>query len=63
MVFKTVHGLFSSGEQGATLSLWSMGFSSQWLLLLRSTGSRHAGFSPCFLQALGPVLGSCGTWT
>ena len=31
-------------------SLQCMGFSLQWLLLLWSTGSRHAGFS------------SCGTW-
>ena len=31
-------------------SLWCAGFSLSWLLLLRSTGSRRAGFS------------SCGTW-
>ena len=31
-------------------SLRCVGFSSRWLLLLRSTGSRHVGFS------------SCGTW-
>ena len=30
--------------------LWCTGFSWRWLLLLWSTGSRHAGFS------------SCGTW-
>ena len=30
--------------------LWCVGFSLQWLLLLRSMGSRHTGFS------------SCGTW-
>ena len=35
---------------GGYSSLWCAGFSLQWLLLLQSTGSRHAGFS------------SCGTW-
>ena len=35
---------------GGYSSLWCAGFSLQWLLLLRSTGSRRAGFS------------SCGTW-
>ena len=27
--------------------MWCTGFSSQWLLLLHSTGSKHAGFSSC----------------
>ena len=31
--------------------LWCMGFSLRWLLLLRSTGSRRAGFSSCSTQA------------
>ena len=31
--------------------LWSTGFSLWWLLFLRSTGSRHAGFSSCGSQA------------
>ena len=35
---------------GGYSSLRCAGFSLSWLLLLRSTGSRHAGFS------------SCGTW-
>ena len=35
---------------GGYSSLWCMGFSLRWPLLLRSTGSRRAGFS------------SCGTW-
>ena len=35
---------------GGYSSLWYMGFSLQWLLLLWSTGSRCLGFS------------SCGTW-
>ena len=39
----------SCGEQGYAL-LWCAGFSLRWLLLLWSTGSKHAGFS------------SCGTW-
>ena len=39
----------SCGEQGL-LFIAGVGFSSRWLLLLRSTGSRCAGFS------------SCGTW-
>ena len=39
----------SCGEPGYSL-LWCTGFSLQWLLLLRSTGSRRTGFS------------SCGTW-
>ena len=35
---------------GGYSSLWCVDFSLQWLLLLRSTGSRRMGFS------------SCGTW-
>ena len=35
---------------GGYSSLWCVGFSLQWLLLLRSVGSRRTGFS------------SCGTW-
>ena len=41
-------------------SLWCMGFSLWWLLLLWSTGSRRAGFSSCGLQALERRLSSCG---
>ena len=40
--------LFIFGFIGS--SLWCVGFSSRWLLLLQSTGSRRVGFS------------SCGTW-
>ena len=36
---------------GACSSLRCAGFSLQWLPLWRSTGSRHAGFSSCGLQA------------
>ena len=32
-------------------SLRCTGFSLRWLLLLRSTGSRHAGFSSCSTRA------------
>ena len=32
-------------------SLWCVGFSLRWLLLLRSTGSRRVGFSSCGTQA------------
>ena len=37
-------------SRGYTL-LRCMGFSLWWLLLLRSTGSRHAGFSSCGTRA------------
>ena len=36
------------------------GFSLRWLLLLRSTSSRHTGFSSCGLRALERRLSSCG---
>ena len=49
-VFVAAHGLSLVAESGGYSSLWCMGFSLWWLLLLRSTGSRHMGFS------------SCGTW-
>ena len=35
---------------GYSLLQWA-GFSLQWLLLLRSTGSRHVGFSSCGMRA------------
>ena len=38
------------GSRGYS-SLQSTGFSWQWLLLLRSMGSRRAGFSSCGMQA------------
>ena len=40
----------SCGERGYSL-LRCVGFSLQWLLLLRRMGSRHAGFSSCGAQA------------
>ena len=42
-------------------SLQCEGFSFWWLLLLRSTGSRHTGFSSCGLRALERRLSSCGS--
>ena len=46
------------------LQLWCAGFSLRWLLLLRSMGSRHAGFSSCGARASVVVargLSSCGS--
>ena len=49
-VFVAAHGLsLVAASRGYSL-LRCAGFSLQWLLLLRSTGSRRVGFS------------SCGTW-
>ena len=42
---------FSSCGEGGYSSLWCVGFSLWWLLLLWSTGSRHAGFSSCVTRA------------
>ena len=49
-VFVAVRGLSLVAVSGGYSSLRCAGFSLWWLLLLRSTGSRRAGFS------------SCGTW-
>ena len=49
-VFVAAYRLSLVAASGGYSSLWCTGFSLWWLLLLRSTGSRHAGFS------------SCGTW-
>ena len=51
-VFVAVHGLSLVVASGDCSSLRCTGFSSQWLLLLRSTGSRHMGFSSCGSWAL-----------
>ena len=50
-VFVAVCGLSLVVASGGYSSLRCTGFSLRWLLLLRSTGSRHAGFSSCSLQA------------
>ena len=49
-VFIALHGLSLVAMSESSSSLWPMGFSLQWLLLLWSTGFRCTGFS------------SCGTW-
>ena len=50
-VFVAARGLSLVAVSGGYSSLRCMGFSLQWLLLLRSTGSRHAGFSSCGTRA------------
>ena len=50
-VFVAAHRLSLVVASGGYSSLWWAGFSLRWLLLLRSTGSRRAGFSSCGLQA------------
>ena len=47
-------GLSLAAVSWRHFSLPCMGFSLQWLLLLWSTGSRHASFSSC--QNMGSVL-------
>ena len=50
---------------GAYSSLWCVGFSLRWLLLLWSTGSRRVGFRSCSTRASGVAvrgLSSCGVW-
>ena len=50
-VFVAAHGPSLVAASGGYSSLWCTGFSSQWLLLLRSTGSRRAGFGSCGARA------------
>ena len=50
-VFIAVRRLSLVAASGGYSSLQCTGFSFQWLLLLRSTGSRRAGFSSCGTQA------------
>ena len=50
-VFVAARGLSLVVASGGYSSLWCAGFSLQWLLLLRSTGSRRMGFSSCGAQA------------
>ena len=49
-VLQLLRGLSLVAVSGGYSSLQCMGLALQWLLLLWSTGSRHAGFS------------NCGTW-
>ena len=62
--FVAAHGLSLVAASRGHSSLRCTGFSLRWLLLLQSTGSRHAGFSSCGTRV--PVvvargLSSCGT--
>ena len=57
-----MRGLSLVAASGGYSSLWCTGFSLQWLLLLRSLGSKRAGFSSCGTRALECRLSSCGTW-
>ena len=50
-VFIAAHGLSLVVASRGYSSLRCAGFSLQWLLLLRSTGSRRAGFSSCGARA------------
>ena len=59
-VFIAVCGLSPVVARGGYSLLWCTGFSLWWLLLLRSTGSRWAGFSSCGSWALEHRLSSCG---
>ena len=51
--------LSSCGERGL-LFVAVCRLLMRWLLLLQSTGSRHAGFCSCGLRALVCRLNSCG---
>ena len=46
-IFIAASGLSLLGASRGYSSLRCAGFSLRWLLLLRSTGSRRAGFSNC----------------
>ena len=69
-VFVSVHGLFLVATSGGYSSLRCAGFSLQWLLSLRSTGSRCArtsvvvacGLSSCDSRTPEHRLSSCGAW-
>ena len=50
-VFVAVCGLSLVVESGGYSSLQCVGFSLRWLLFLRSTVSRHVGFSSCGMRA------------
>ena len=56
-VFVAVRGLSLIAARRGYSSLRCAGFSWQWLLLLRSTGSRHTGFS-----SVAQGLNSRGSW-
>ena len=51
---------FSSCGEWGLLFVAVRGLLIAWILLLRSMGSRHAGFSSCGSRALERRLSSCG---
>ena len=55
-----MRGLSLVAVSGRYSSLRCAGFSLQWLLLLRSTGSMCEGFSSCGSRALECRVSSCG---
>ena len=57
-VFVAANGLSLVAVSWGFSSLWCTSFSLRWLLLLWSTGSRHAGFSSCGPRALEHSLSS-----
>ena len=59
-VFVAMRGLPLVAASRGYSSLRCAGFSLQWLLLLRSMGSRSVGFSSCGTRALECRLSSCG---
>ena len=61
-IFIAAQAFLQLRRAGSTLSLWCMSFSSQWLLLLWSTGSGARGLSTCGSQAPEHRLSSCGAW-
>ena len=68
-VFVPARGLSLVAARGSYSLSWCAGFSLQWLLLLRSTGSSHMGsvvvvrgLSSCGSWAPECRLSSCGAW-
>ena len=59
-VFVAAHRLSQVVASGGYSLLRCTGFSLRWLLLLRSMGSRRAGFSSCGTRALEHRLSCCG---
>ena len=59
-VFVAACGLSLVAASGGYSLLRSADFLLRWLLLLRSMGSRHEGFSSCGSRALERRLSSCG---
>ena len=61
-VFVAARGLSLVAVSRGCSSLWCVGFSLPWHLMLQSMGSRHRGFSSCGTRALERRLSSCGAW-